>query len=227
MEIFLQRIQELFSIGIEKFVFEGDTQICNYKILGKGTNSLVIKCVYRSKDAVVKILRLDSNRTSLELEADILKRIESLGLAPKIYVYREWFIVEEYIHGESFIKYTKRLPNISIRDVYLVIKDLLCKAIILDNVRVDHGELSRPKKHIVISPNNKVFFIDFESASTSRNPKNLTSILQYLLHHEVWRPLLFKFTGITSIDAFYSILKEYKKSRDILWITNKLGLKCF
>ena len=223
----LKRVQNLFSIGVDKFIFVGDTQICNTRVLGKGTNCLVVKCIYRSRDAVVKFLRLDSNRQSLELEAEILKKIEPLDLAPKVFANSDWYIIEEYIPGTSLIDYSSRLHSYSIEDIYTVIRDLLCKTIKLDMVGIDHGELSRPKKHVRITDENLVYFIDFESASMSRAPKNLTSIIQFLLNHDVWRPYLLKFTGINSVDIFYEILRKYKHNRDIQWIQSKLGIDCF
>lgn len=223
----LRRIEELFSIGIEKFFFVGDTHLCNTRILGKGTNCLVVKCIYKSRDAVVKFLRIDSNRRSLELEAEILKKIEPLDLAPKIYVYSDWYIVEEYIPGESLVDYTRRIKDVSQKDVYTIIRDMLCKAVKLDVARVDHGELNRPKKHIRITRSKRIFFIDFESASMSRSPKNLTSIVQFLLNHEVWRHYIYKLTGIKSTEFFYKILREYKQTRDVQQIMNKFGIKCF
>lgn len=222
----LNRLSFLSKIGVEKLFLIGNTIVCGVKILGKGTNSIVVKCMFNGKDAVIKVLRTDANRQTLELEANILRSIEHLNIAPKLYSYCDWYLIEEYVHGSSFLNYTNNLLRKEPREVYFIIKDILCKALLLDKYGVDHGELFIPKKHIIITPNNGAVFIDFESASRSRKPKNFTSVIQYLMNNDLWRPYLFNLLKINTKDELLPILREYKKNRDVDKIMFSLGLFC-
>jgi len=226
LSLAINRINFLSKIGVGKLFLTGNTNVCGTKVLGKGTNSIVIKCMFNGKDAVIKVLRTDANRPTLELEANILKSIEHLNVAPKIYSYGDWYLIEEYIHGLSFLNYTNNLPQKEPKEVYFIIKDILCKALLLDKYGVDHGELFIPKNHIIITSENKAVFIDFESASKSRRPKNFTSVIQYLLNNDLWRPYLFNLLKVDTKEELLPILREYKKNRDIDKIMFYLGLFC-
>jgi putative serine/threonine protein kinase len=50
----------------------------------------------------------------------------------------------------------------------------------LDSIGLDHGELSKAPKHIIISKQHKPFLVDFETASVDRKPANVTSACQFL-----------------------------------------------
>ena len=50
----------------------------------------------------------------------------------------------------------------------------------LDEKGLDHGELSRAHKNVLVSDGDQGWILDFESASTSRRPSNFTSLAQYL-----------------------------------------------
>jgi predicted Ser/Thr protein kinase len=45
---------------------------------------------------------------------------------------------------------------------------------------VDHGELSKAPKHLIVDGARKPWIIDFETASDGRKPANITAVCQYL-----------------------------------------------
>lgn len=182
-EIGLQRYKELQDIGVSCLLFEGKLSINGCKILGKGTNAVIIKVKYENSVYVLKVLRLDASRRSLYNEAEILKRLEAYNIAPKIIKFSSWFILEEYIEGVPIADYLN--SDIYLKDVKSfkrVIYDLLNKCRLLDSLGIDHGELGKKGKHVIIQPNNTVKIIDFESASTTRKPRNLSTIIQYIFY---------------------------------------------
>jgi len=225
-DIAMDRLKELQAINVGKLIFEGRSTICNAKILGKGTNSIVLKCEYKGRLAVLKVLRLDASRNSLKLEAEILKRIESLNLAPRLYTYDHWYIVEEYIDGVPISEYSTYLDSTDPDIVKRVVEKILCNALSLDLSGVDHGELSRPMKHILISTDENVYFIDFESASMSRRPKNLTSIVQYLLNHDKWCNYIIEMCRVKDVRTIYKVLGEYKRLSDPKIIMELFEIEC-
>jgi putative serine/threonine protein kinase len=50
----------------------------------------------------------------------------------------------------------------------------------LDNIGLDHGELSKAPKHLIVDKAQKPFIVDFETASVNRKPANVTSVCQFL-----------------------------------------------
>ena len=51
----------------------------------------------------------------------------------------------------------------------------------LDRAGLDHGELSRLNRHVIVSGNPRI--IDFESASTNRKTSNVTAAAQSIFLH--------------------------------------------
>jgi len=181
----IERTKKLIKIGVKAVLLEGETLLDKYYILGKGTNSIVVKVMYRDKYAVTKILRSDASRESLINEANILKYIKenshSLKISPDLYEFNEWFLVMEHVEGEPIGAYlTYEISSLTYDELKLLLYNILWKTYMLDKMGVDHGELSNPYKHIYVLENLDVIILDFESASLNRKPKNLTSIYQFL-----------------------------------------------
>ncbi|GBC72614.1 hypothetical protein HRbin04_00004 [archaeon HR04] len=60
-----------------------------------------------------------------------------------------------------------------------ILKDILEQCFLLDSIGLDHGELGRMDRHVIIG--SKACIIDFESSSMSRRVTNVTSAANYLL----------------------------------------------
>ena len=183
-DLFKLKISDLLKIGIEALVFDGSTQIGKLRILGKGTNSLVIKVIYNGSLAVLKILRLDASRQTLTLEAFIIKKIlnayKDIQIVPKLYKSSDWYLITEYIEGETLFDFlSKTIFEIDKEEIASIIRKMLYKAYLLDKIKIDHGELSRPKSHVIIREHDdEPIFIDFESAKIKERPRNFSSLAQ-------------------------------------------------
>jgi putative serine/threonine protein kinase len=92
----------------------------------------------------------------------------------------------------------------------------------LDQVSLDHGELNNASKHIIITSEDKVFILDFETSSTTRRVSNVTSICHYLF----MRGKLDKATALhlnrNKQDRVLSALRAYKKKRSLKRFENIL-----
>ena len=93
-----------------------------------------------------------------------------------------------------------------------VLRELLRKCRRLDEIGLDHGELSGAHSHVLVQlePRPKPRIVDFESASTQRRPKNLTSICQYLFIRALSRQLAV-ILGAVDKGALISALRAYKE----------------
>lgn len=202
-----KRIEELKKLGVEKIIEGGEAKLLGFNILGKGTNSLVVKAFYHGNEVALKIRRIDSSRESLKDEAEILKFLNPYCFAPKIFAYSKNFLVIELVQGYSIDEYLK---SASIEDAKNVISKILQYCRVLDRLGIDHGQLSNAKDHVIVTKNRDVKIIDFESASKNRKVQNLTSIVSYLFFS---KKVACDFFNL-DFEKLKELIKEYKKSLD-------------
>ncbi len=218
LNICLDRLRKLGEIGVTALILEGDVFVDKYYILGKGTNSIVIKVFHDDEVKVIKLLRSDASRNTLENEASILKYINSseedrrFHLVPEIYDYHDWYLLLEYIDGIPINDYLSyELYELDLNGVKSLIYKLLLKCHLLDLLHVDHGELSNPYRHILITEPLDPVIIDFESASRVRKVKNLTSILQFLLISSTASGYIREILEV-DLNLVLPILRRYKQN---------------
>jgi len=173
------RLKELSAIGVTAIRFTGHTQIGGVNVLGKGCVGLVAQATLDGAPVALKIRRLDANRPSMKEEARLLRLANSVGVGPTLLVATRNFLAMQFLEGLPLLRWSERA--VAKRMVRNVLRALLFACFRLDAVGLDHGELSHAPKNIIVSPKGGPFILDFESASMSRRPANVTSLLQYFL----------------------------------------------
>ena len=95
-----------------------------------------------------------------------------------------------------------------------VLNDVLEQCWRLDSAGLDHGELSKAPKHILVDKHRKPWIVDFESASVNRKPANVTSVCQFLFTSGggVSRAVA-EVLGERKREEIISALRCYKKDR--------------
>jgi putative serine/threonine protein kinase len=209
------RLLELTSIGVDTLELTGDHSIGGARVLGKGCVGIVVKGRMGGKAVAVKIRRADANRPDMEREARLLALANSVKVGPRLFAKSKNVLVMEYIHGMPLGRWTQLLPTRSPkRRVRTVVGRLLDDCFKLDQIRLDHGELSDAHKNVLVGSAGRPRIVDFESASDKRRPSNVTSITQYLLigggPAKRLRPLM-KWRRRTSL---IKALQDYKSSYD-------------
>ncbi len=152
--------RELLENGIEYAYSSGSINLGKVKVIGKGKTGIVVLI---SDNKVIKIRRSDSPKETLEIEAKIQEH--AFPSSPRIYHYGKNFIIMDYINGRNLRRDDK---------VYLI--DLLKRAKYLEDVNIEHMELSRPWNNVIVSAKG-VYIIDYDSASLKEKPYNVTKIL--------------------------------------------------
>ena len=172
------RINELEKLKIKSICLTGPTTIGNLEILGKGYVGVVVLVKRGNKEVALKIRRTDSQRENMKNESILLKLVNSVNVGPKIIDVSKNFLVMEYIEGEKISDWIGMLKGSgSVKQLKSTIKNVLEDCYRLDQIGLDHGELSNISKHVIVGK-TKVTIIDFESSSTKRRPSNVTSITQ-------------------------------------------------
>jgi putative serine/threonine protein kinase len=226
-----KRMIDLDKIGVEDAILEGPTKVCELNILGKGHSGIVLKVTARSKKTMaLKIRRVDSRRKDSLTEVSNQKFANLKGIGPQIIDNTNDLILMELITGKGIFDWLQDPTTfhlVTSTNIINIVTEILEQCYRLDILHLDHGELTRIDNHVMVSENNQISLIDFESASTKRKPCNVTSASQaLLLSGGSISKKICKFIDIKDPEFLLNCLKKYKKSKnrqnfeDILSLVN-------
>lgn len=214
-EEFKHRLNELKQLNIKTIEFTGQKHIHNIPILGKGCVGIVVAAYRKDEKVALKIRRTDANRTTMQHEAQMLKKANKINVGPRLLRITKNFLLMEYVEGLLFPEWTRMLTGKGARRrLRYVLRIVLEQAWRLDKAEFDHGELSNAPKHIIVKPDDLPCLVDFETASISRRASNVTSLCQYLFIGSSIAKLIQKKLGDIKKDSLVDALRMYKKSKD-------------
>ena len=147
-------------------------------VLGKGFVGIVVIAHLNGQRVAVKIRRIDADRADLLHEAAMITKANSVGVAPKLIAASKNFLLMQLIDGELLPNWLK--TNKDKAAVKQVLAEVLEQCFRLDEVGLDHGELSKAPKHLLVDKLGKAFIVDFETSSLTRRVANVTAVCQYL-----------------------------------------------
>jgi len=208
------RVRQLRQLGVESLTFEGRAKIGRLGLLGIGTVGVVVKCVSGRKEYALKIRRTDANRPSLAEEYKLTSFANRLGVGAPLQGHTKDFLMMKYLDYVEFADWVKHLHGEgTARRARDMVHEILNQCRKLDIMGLDHGQLSNLRKHVVIAE-DRPWIIDFESASMSRRPSNVTSAAQYLLVGGRISPLVRRLLGLRDTAPVLALLREYKHGLD-------------
>jgi putative serine/threonine protein kinase len=219
-------LEEIKSLGIKAIELEGPHTLNGIPILGKGHVGIVVKAIKGSKPVALKIRRVDADRLTLKSEAHYLKLANSVEVGPKLLGNSDNLILMELIDGKYLAEWVENLENFQKEVLKNVLKNLIEKAYRLDVIGLDHGELSKANRHIMMKK-GQPRIIDFESASTNRRRSNVTSITQYLFFNKKIANQIWRIIKPPEKNILIAALTEYKSTpskASLLKINKALGL---
>jgi len=211
--VLTRRLAELRSLGITHVELGGPKRLpSGLEVLGKGHVGVVVAARLRGRKVALKIRRVDADRASLAHEAEMLALANSVGVGPELLAHTDDFLVMEFIEGPHLPTWLASRPGR--RRVAWALRRLLEKCRRLDELGLDHGELSIAHSHVLVEKPSTLRpeprLVDFESASNRRRPANLTSICQYLFISGLAERLQ-AILGPVDREALISALRTYKR----------------
>jgi putative serine/threonine protein kinase len=206
------RLAELRAHGVKAVEFAGKTCAFNVPVLGKGFVGIVVKARLDRQKAALKIRRVDADRLGLQREAEMLAEANSVNVGPKLIRVSKNFLLMQFIDGDLLPVWLETPREKG--HVRGVLSDVLGQCRRLDAIGLDHGELSKAPKHLMINMRGKPFIVDFETASLTRRSSNVTSICQYLFISGAVSRMLAEKLGEKNKDAIVEALKLYKTVRN-------------
>ena len=206
------RMEELKFLKVEAIEFSGRSSAGAMSVLGKGHVGVVATAHAGGRRMALKMLRADSDYESLEHESDLLERANSVGVGPKLEAATDHFLLMQLIEGgplEDVLAAHGDKPT-----VRKVLTDILEQCWRLDGIGLDHGELFRASKHIMVDGACVPFVVDFDSASVWRNASNVTSVCHFLFFGDNdARRTVEGIIGGRDRDGFVHALRTYRKNR--------------
>ncbi|MEM2108105.1 MAG: RIO1 family regulatory kinase/ATPase [Candidatus Bathyarchaeia archaeon] len=206
------RIAELREHGVNEVEFFGATTVANVPVLGKGFVGVVIAAYLNGQKVALKIRRVDADRASLHREAELLAKANAMQVGPRLIGVSKNFLLMQYIEGKALFEWLAAHREKML--VSEVLTDILEQCWRLDSIGLDHGELSNAPKHLLVDTKAKPWIVDFETASLSRRPANVTSVCQFLFtsRSAVARAVA-EVLGERKREAIIDTLRHYKNER--------------
>jgi putative serine/threonine protein kinase len=204
------RVKQLQGLGVTALVFEGRTRIGRLGILGLGTVGIVVKAEAGGRLCALKIRRTDANRPDMEEEVRITTLANRVGIGPEVYAHSKDMVLMKLLESQELGEWLRSRRGRGTRaEVRGMIHSLLNQCHKLDIMGIDHGQLSNLRKHAVVAEGSP-WIIDFESASTARKPRNVTTAAQYLFVGGAISPALRRALGLREATAVLGPLADYK-----------------
>jgi putative serine/threonine protein kinase len=172
------RIAEMESLGVTSIALGGRTTINGVRVAGKGQVGLVLRAKIGNKTCALKIRRLDADRKSMDQEARLHRIANGAGVGPRLEGHSKNLVAMEFVDGQSIVDWVGNAPKGKLRRMA---RSVLEQCYSLDRAGLDHGELSRLNRHVIVAGNP--YIIDFESASTARKTSNVTAAAQSIFLH--------------------------------------------
>jgi len=212
LEVAEERVFQLSGLGVESVALGGPHVVHDYPILGKGHVGVVIRAMYEGREVALKCRRTDADRTTMNNEARLLRKANEVGVGPLVYVHSRDFIVMEKLVGPYFGDWVRE--NIDkTEEIRKNISTIIGIARKLDIERIDHGELTKIRRHYIVTEDGPRV-IDFESSSLGRTPQNLTCTVQSMFLKTRFAKVLAQAYPMPDRDELLKALRRYKKNPD-------------
>lgn len=199
------RIIEMELLGITSIILGGKTIVNNIRVTGKGCVGIVVKAKAGGTVCALKIRRSDADRNNMNEEARFHKMANNVGVGPRIEGQTKNLIAMEYIPGQNIVEWVGDTTKSRMRREARAILEQCFR---LDRAGLDHGELSRLARHVIVS--DRSYIIDFESASTTRKTSNVTAAAQSIFLHGTVANRVKNILGNTDTEKVIHALRTYK-----------------
>lgn len=207
-DTFESRIKELLSLDINGIFSVGKVQLKKICILGKGSVGLVTLARFRGKYFALKIRRTDANRMNMFDEVVYQSLANSIGIGPFLVNFSDNFILMEFVKGSNIVDWYNSVRTTDER-ILKCTALILEQCYLLDCLKLDHGQLNRLDRHIIISKDDRPTILDFETSSSMRRVSNITSVSQSIFLHG---PIYSRLQGSINKDTTQIMknIKDYK-----------------
>ncbi|MDR0334872.1 MAG: hypothetical protein LBH69_03195 [Methanomassiliicoccaceae archaeon] len=207
-----RRISELKALGVTHIEFSGSGLAGEMPVLGKGYVGVVVIAYIGDERLALKMRRIDGGRESFFHEAEMLQTANAAGVGPRFSAVSENFLLSQIIGGGTLAEWMRiNKKKTAFRNV---LKDILEQCRRLDDAGLDHGELSKAPKHILMHTDGTPYIIDFETASANRKASIVSSVCQFLfLSNSDASKLIREVLGDREREQILKAARDHKRER--------------
>lgn len=202
------RLAELCDLGVTSIILGGNTVVHGTRVAGKGCVGLVVRAKAGKKTCALKIRRVDANRESMAGEVRLHRIANDAGVGPRLYDFTRNFMLMEFAEGPNIADWAAGASSGQARQTA---REALEQCFMLDRAGLDHGQLSRLDRHVIVG--RRPIIIDFETASTERRVANVSSAGQSLFVAGAVAARMGRAIGNTDKEAAISALRAYKRDQ--------------
>ena len=207
------RLEELREHGVKAVEFTGEASAFNVPVLGKGFVGIVVTAHLGEERVALKIRRVDADRIGLEHEAQMLAKANSVQVGPRLIGVSKNYLLMQLADGYLLPQWLNAHKDKN--QLHDVLGEVLEQCWRLDNINLDHGELSKALKHIIINKPQEPFIVDFETASIDRKPANVTSVCQFFFTgYGIVAKAVAEVLGEVDRAGVIDVLRCYKNERN-------------
>ncbi len=150
----------------------------------------------------------------MQREAEMLVKANAVGVGPRLLGTTENFLLMEFVEGTLLPQWVEIVKGRGTRSrIRKVLREILEQCWRLDQLGLDHGELSRAPKHVIVDSSDNPCLVDFETASLHRRISNVTSICQYLFIGSQTAKAIKRKLGEIDREELIKALRTYKQQR--------------
>lgn len=187
------------------------------EVFSKGRRGKIILENIDWKKIAKKIAKSKEKKGAIKKEIQLLKKLNKnwIDFVPQIIDSGDDFFKYEFFEGKHFHKIFEKKDRFS---KLQLLKQLVEKAYILDQVGIYHGELDSPRNNIIVGDDNEIFILDFERWRFINNWKkfNLRDIAQFMYQNGLLEKKRLIDFGKKDIEEIYSTIK--RKLNIKLWV---------
>ena len=209
-----RRVKELEKLGVKAVEFVGEKSAFDVPVLGKGCVGIVVLALTNRGKVALKVRRVDADRAGMQREAEMLRKANAVDVGPCLLDTSENFLLMEFVDGTLLPEWVKIVKGRGTRSrIRRVLREVLEQCWRLDESGLDHGELSRAPKHVIVDSSDNPCLVDFETASIHRRVSNVTSICQYLFIGSQAAKAIKRKLGEIDREELIKALRTYKQQR--------------
>jgi HemK-related putative methylase len=183
-------------------------KVTDIEYLAHGKRGMVFTGDYRGKKIAVKVKKKSSEAVDrIKNESFWLKRLNKMGIGPRLLFHNENFLAYEFVNGEFIMDYFAKASKVRKKKI---LKDVFMQCFWMDELRINKEEMHHPLKHVLvdypkavlidaekskmlrdkvsgitkvisgISKTPKAVLIDFERVHYTKSPRNVTQFVQFV-----------------------------------------------
>lgn len=168
----------VWLITLAPFVQEVEKKgVGGINYFSRGKRGLIFLGKYKGEKVAIKVKRESTEALDpISREANMLKVVNKHKIGPKFIFKTKHALVYQFVEGTLLRDITSKTQ------LKKVAKSVFDQCFILDRLKINKKEMTRPYKHVIVK-NNKITLIDFERANQGHEPQNVTQFCQFARSH--------------------------------------------